>query len=521
VTDVTDLKRTEAQLAERVAAIDAAQDGIALTDPEGRFRYMNPSHLSMFGFETLAEVKGLPWQALYEPDGVERMRREAFPALGQQGAWRGEAVGRRKDGTPLEQEVSLTLLPDGSLVCVTRDIAERRRNERERLRLREEVQTAHRREAVGQIAAGVAHDFNNLLSAITGSAALAGKAVGADSPAAPHLARITRAARSGADLMHRLLDLGARERRCVPVDLAAPLRTVADLVSAGVGLGVVVETDLPAEPLVVEADPGDILHLMLNLGINARDALGAHGGKVELGLRRATAADLARAPLLGRIDATRAYAVISVADNGSGVPADFAAEMFKPHVSTKGDSGTGLGLAIVAGVVAENDAALALTSTPGEGATFEVFWPMRHDARSAADAAAVIEGTPKRSALRGRTILIAEDSPTMLATIAAFLEAAGAEVAPCDDPVAAAEAIEEDPTAWDLLVTDLEMPVLDGGALARRARAAAPAMPVILCTGAAEGSVAAIREHFDIVLRKPITQDQLLDAACRVLANAQ
>jgi two-component system cell cycle sensor histidine kinase/response regulator CckA len=180
--DVTATKRAESLLTERAAAIDAAQDGIALTDSEGRFRYMNPSHLAMFGFETQSEIVGMSWEALYEEDAKARLQREAFPELGRSGAWRGEAVGRRRDGAPIEQEIALTLLPDGGLVCVTRDISERRRHERERMRLREEVQTAQRREAVGQIAAGVAHDFNNLLAAISGSAELAARTLDAGRP---------------------------------------------------------------------------------------------------------------------------------------------------------------------------------------------------------------------------------------------------------------------------------------------------------------------------------------------------
>lgn len=523
VADVTGMKRAEARLAERAAVIEAAQDGIALTDAEGRFRYMNPSHLAMFGFTRQAEIVGMSWDALYEPADAERIRQEAFPALDQTGGWRGEAIGRRRDGAPLEQEISLTLLPDGGLVCVTRDISDRRRSERERLRLRDEVQTAQRREAVGQVAAGVAHDFNNLLSAISGSAALAGLALGPGSPAAPHLDRIGSAAESGADLMRRLMDLGARKKRRVRFDLAEPLRNVADLVSAGAGLRVSVETDLPPTPIMVEADPGDVLHLALNLGINARDALGADGGKVALGLRRAAAGDLARKPLLGVVDPGRDYAVIRVSDDGCGVPEAVAVEMFKPHVSTKGDAGTGLGLAIVAGVIAENDAALSLSSAPGEGSEFEILWPLRAGPASASrDAAA--NGEADAAAVRslgGRTILVAEDSPETLEAIAAFLGTAGAEVAPCDDAVAAAEAIEDDPEAWDLLITDLEMPGLDGAGLAARARAAAPKTPVILCTGAPDSVVDGFRNRFDAVIRKPVTRDQVVSAARRALDGAQ
>jgi PAS domain S-box-containing protein len=513
VADITALKRAEARLAERVAAVDAAQDAIALTDAAGRFRYMNPSHLAMFGFASLDEVIGLPWDTLYEPEAAEQIRRDAFPEIARTAAWRGEAIGRRRDGAPIEQELSLTRLPDGGLVCVTRDIAERRRGERERLHLRSEVEVAHRREAVGQIAAGIAHDFNNLLSAIAGSAALAEHALQTGAPVQPHLDRITLAADSGADLMRRLLGLGARERRRVRVELGAALRDVADLVAAGADMRVSVTAAVPDGPIIVDADPSDVLHLALNLAVNARDALGPGGGQVAIALRHSMPRDFKRAPLLGTLDPIRRYAVIAVQDTGDGIAPERAAAIFKPHVSTKGDAGSGLGLAIVAGIVADNDAALLLASAPGTGSTFEVFWPLEAGAPPDEEIPAALSGEP----LRGKAVLVAEDCAATLAALVLILERAGAEVGPCDNPLAAAEAIEEDPTAWDLLVTDLEMPGLDGASLAARARAAAPSMPILLCTGAPGSTIDAVREGFDGVLRKPVAPEVLIAAAQRAL----
>jgi CheY-like chemotaxis protein len=283
---------------------------------------------------------------------------------------------------------------------------------------------------------------------------------------------------------------------------------------------VTVATDLPATPLIATADPGDILHLVLNLALNARDALHAEGGRITLGLRRAKTDDLARAPLLGALDQARRYAVISVCDDGQGVPPELGASIFMPHVSTKGDAGTGLGLAIVAGVIADNDAALVLTSAPGEGALFEVFWPL-DPAMLAADDVPPTAADAAGVSLAGLAILVVEDSPAMLDAIGAMLERAGAEVGPCESPVMALEAIEEDPSAWDLVITDLEMPELDGAALAARTRAAAPATPVILCTGAPEAVISAVGGRFDAILRKPVSENALVAAARSALARTE
>jgi PAS domain S-box-containing protein len=519
VTDITATKRTEALLAERVAAIDAAQDGIALTDAEGRFRYMNPSHMAMFGLETAAEVEGRSWETLYEPDEAAKLREQAFGDVARLGGWRGEAVGRRIDGEAIEQEISLTRLSEGGLVCVTRDISDRRRGERERMKLRDQLQSAHRREAAGQIAAGIAHDFNNLLSAISGSASLAAQMADTASPIQVHLERISNAAVSGADLMRRLLDLGATEKKREDVDLCKTIRDVADLVSADSGLSVVVDTELPASPVHVRVDPGDMLHLLLNLAVNARDALGDAGGRVTMGLGAHERAPDGVTPVIGRLDPDRRYMEITVADTGSGIEADRIAEIFKAYVSSKGKRGTGLGLSIVSSVVSEAGAAIAIETRLGEGTRFSVFWPTEAEP---SEIDHVLHGEPASlGSLKGTAILVAEDRIDMLEALTAFLERMGAEVGACDDPETAAEAIEEDPGSWDLLLTDFQMPGMTGGALARRARAASPGIATILCTGlgASSPELGPHRHEFDAVINKPVAESMLLQVILQVLSR--
>ncbi|MEO1472192.1 MAG: PAS domain S-box protein, partial [Pseudomonadota bacterium] len=165
-TDVTSLKATERMLAQRAAAIDATQDGIAVTDEDGRFVYMNTAHLHMFGFERESEILGMPWQSLYEPDQAAVIEKVGVPVLMERGTWRTEVTGRARDGRPVEQEVSLTLLRGIGLVCVTRDISERQENERERARLRDRLATAQRQEAIAQLAAGVAHDREQVVEVV-------------------------------------------------------------------------------------------------------------------------------------------------------------------------------------------------------------------------------------------------------------------------------------------------------------------------------------------------------------------
>jgi CheY-like chemotaxis protein len=193
--------------------------------------------------------------------------------------------------------------------------------------------------------------------------------------------------------------------------------------------------------------------------------------------------------------------------------------MFRPYVSGKGERGTGLGLSIVASVVSDAGAAVAVETAPGEGARFSVFWPSE---APLSDVDRVLHGdavAPR--ALTGIAVLVAEDRLEMLESLTRFLECMGAEVGACDDPEAAAEAIEEDPDCWDLLLTDFQMPGMTGGALAERARAASPGIGTILCTGLGPGSQA-VRLHphcFDAVISKPVEESVMLQTILGVLAR--
>ncbi|MGF1660103.1 MAG: ATP-binding protein [Rubrimonas sp.] len=487
------------------AAVEHAEDGIAVTDSAGRFLYMSPAHCALFGFASEAEALRRDWRDLYDPAQAAMIETVAFPALGAAGWWRGEAVGRRRDGGAVHQELTLTALKGGGIVCVTRDIGPRRAAEAERARLLDLVQIAQRREAVGLVASGVAHDFNNLLSAIGGSAALAGHELAVDHPAYVHLRRIGAAAASASTLVNRLLDLGARRGPRRPVDLRAQLREAMALVAAGLPDGVTLTVEIGDAPLIARVDPTDVLQVALNLALNARDAVAGLGGAVRASLGAAPAQALEGPCRLGALQRGRAYARLVVADDGIGMDAAEAARIFEPYFTTKGVAGTGLGLPVVAGVLAAYGAALRLETALGEGAAFTIFWPL-DDSAGAAD-------------LTGLAVIAVDDDPQALAAIAAALEAHGAEVAPCEHPEDALAAISEAPDAWAALVTDHDMPGMTGAELARAARRAAPGLPVALCTGlepsrALAADAAAL---FDAVLRKPVdgaTLAEALAAAC-------
>jgi CheY-like chemotaxis protein len=365
---------------------------------------------------------------------------------------------------------------------------------------------AQRREAVGLVASGVAHDFNNLLSAVGGSAMLAGEALPADHPARVHLRRIEAATASASTLVARLLDLGARRGPRRPVDLRAPLREAAALVAAGLPDHTTLTLDIADTPLTTSADPTDVLQVMLNLVLNAPDALTGLGGVIRVTLDTAPAETLDAPCRVGAIQAARADARLTVADDGMGMDAGEAARIFEPYFTTKGTAGTGLGLPVVAGVLAAYDAALRVESALGEGASFTVFRPL--DTGDGVD-------------LNDLALIAVDDDPRALAAIVTALEVAGAEVAPCVHPDDALATIVEAPTAWAALVTDHDMPAMTGVDLACAARRAAPDLPIILCTGLdpARALDATGMALFDAVLRKPIDGTRLASAVAAARAR--
>lgn len=537
--DITALKLAEERArADLTSAMDASRDGIAITDAEGRYLYMNRAHRQMFAIPEAADIVGQHWQRLYEPEVAAHLERTAIPALLAEGGWGGEVTGRRFDGAELPQEVSLTLQEDGGIICISRDISKRLREQQEQMRLREELQVAQRCEVIGQLASGLAHDLNNLLAAIGGSATLMHGAAPREADA--HVQRILAATEQAGTLLRRFLNLGQRQSNRARIDLRTPLREAVELVRSGLRTQTRLRLELPETPVEVLADPTDILQVVLNLVLNARDAIAglpprAEGYEIAIRLRAAEPGELAGPFAAGGLATGRAHVCISIADDGPGMDAAVQAQVFKPYFSTKGAAGTGLGLAIVAGVLSGNEAAVALESAPGHGTCFTVLWPIDDTlpaaepepavAREPAPAAAPHSRTGSSAgSLAGRLVLVVDDHPDVLHILGAFLQQAGAEVVPCADPRDALAALRDDPGLWDLVVTDFDMPRVTGADLALAAEKLVPGLPVLLITALPDWRMRLAGKpapRFAGVLGKPLTRAAFIAAAEAALASPE
>jgi len=521
VRDVSERKRLESErdavrrrVSEQMAAIEESVDGIAILDADGFFTFMNDAYAALFGFADGAEPCGLSWRSLYSSAEIAKLEQHAFPALKRKSKWRGRTTGTRRDGTTIELEVSLSLNSSGGIVGVAREVGSRVAGERDQTLLREQILIAQRQDALGQIAVGLAHDFSNCITAIAGSASMI-LDQGSDS-VRPHAERIAAASVNAGSLVRKMLTLGSRTKTQAQFEMGNTVADVGELLRAGLAASQNLNIELPPEPIITHGDATELMQIVLNLGINARDALGSAPGHITISLSMWHPSDRVGTLAIGTFP-DRQAALIRVTDNGSGIAAEDIPHIFQPNYSSKAGSGRGLGLAIMARLVTTMGGGIALSTALGSGSTFEIIWPLDQRSQSPVVPASLAPTHPQQ-ALAGRKILVAEDDPLALATLTAILEAAGAEVGPCESSEDALEALRSAPDNWDLLVTDYDLPGMTGAELAVATGLVRPDLPSLLCTSLLS-SAQLHQDKFTAILAKPMIGSELVGAAIAAMAK--
>jgi len=348
------------------------------------------------------------------------------------------------------------------------------RDATDRQRLEEQLHQAQKMEAVGQLAGGVAHDFNNLLTAIITCGRMVQEALPPEHPAQPDVDEILASGDRAAQLTRQLLAF-ARRQRLAPraVDLRAVVGGMERMLRRVLGETVALRFVSPPEPIVIHADPGQIELVVLNLAVNARDAM-PEGGELVITQRAVDPGDPALAA--GEPIPPGPLGEIVVRDTGVGMDPDTQQRIFEPFFSTKPvGKGTGLGLATVYGIVKQSGGAIRVRSAPGRGTEFRILFPLH---RGAADA----EPRPARAASGGdERILVLEDDDVLRALVCRALKGAGYRVLEAARPSAAADRAAEH--ELDLLLTDLVLPEESGWSLYRRIAAGRPGLRVLLMSG--------------------------------------
>jgi len=396
----------------------------------------------------------------------------------------------------------------GRLLFASIDVTDRRRVEEERATLQERLRQAEKLEAVGRLAGGIAHDFNNILSGILGYAELTLLAVERGSEVHDHQERIREAALRARALVRQILTFSRRDRsNRRTVDVPMVVEEALGLMRAGIPATVTVETRIDPEAGAALADPTQIHQIVLNLCANARDAVGPYGriavevGAVSLGDE---IVGLSAGP----------YVRLRVRDDGAGMDEETKARIFEPFMTTKGPfGGHGLGLPVVHGIVSAAGGGIQVESSPGRGATFDVYLPRSEPQRA--------ETARSRfsAAGRGERVLIVDDEPLVLNAHRRLLESLGYEVTAAANGEEALRRFREAPHAFDLVLTDQTMPSLSGADLARALFAIRADLPVILCTGYSDqiDDQGARRIGLRALLHKPIDRETLSAAVQQAL----
>lgn len=457
-------------------------------------------------------------EAYGEHAGVSHEERIALARQGAGIVWREDYLFERKDGSLVWlADHAVPLLDDkgvaiGSLGILL-DITARKQAEEEHQRLQEHIDQMERLETVGRLAGGVAHDFNNMLAVILMRAEMALQLVDALSPLHRHLTEIYKTAQRSADLTRQLLGFARRQPIAPrPLDLNRTIEDALPMLRHLLGE----EIELcwqPADALgTVNMDPAQIDQILVNLCINARDAI-AGVGKVTVAT---CTAELDEAYVAAHPDAhAGAYSVLRISDTGCGMTPDVLAHIFEPFFTTKEvGRGTGLGLATIYGIVQQNYGHIVVHSTPGIGTTFQIYLPCYQ--------AAPVRATPAPAmAMRaaGATILMVEDNANLLEMTAEGLRQSGYRVLTAISAVAAQQLADEYAGAIDLLLTDVIMPEIDGVAFARRLQRQHPHVRVVYMSGHPAHLLEqrGMLEPGVQVLRKPFTLADLTEAVSMAL----
>jgi two-component system cell cycle sensor histidine kinase/response regulator CckA len=500
---------------ERIASIiDSAMDAVISIDEQQRIVLFNASAEVMFGV-TASEAIG---QALdrFLPSSVRRVHAQHVERFGATQVTRrrmealGALKGMRADGCefPIEASISQALLGGRKVfTAIIRDVTERQRIEGH-------LRQTQKMESVGRLAGGVAHDFNNLLTVIGGCAADLAAQVKEESGQAL-LAELDEATQRASSLTRQLLAF-SRQQVVAPraLDLSAVVRDAQSMLQRLLGEDIALRMHLGAELHPIKADPGYVTQILLNLAVNARDAL-PRGGHLAIQTRNVTLDERACERHGGAQPGS--YVLLDVADNGTGMTEEVKARAFDPFFSTKGvGKGTGLGLSVTLGIVEQFGGHIELTSEVDVGTEIEIYFPSMREA-----APPKMSNRPAQA--RGsETILLVEDEPGVRRVAMRILRAAGYKVLDADGAATAMALFEEHGDTIDMMITDVVMPEMDGRRLAEQLHLKRPFLRVLYMSGYTDDAVVRYGiSHAEMpFLQKPFTAQDLKAKVRSVLDKA-
>ena len=516
--DVTERKRAELELRRLVAAVEHAAEGMMITDLGGTILYVNPAFERLTGYERDEVIAGKPDFLRNRPHDAE-LYRAMWETLQAGKVWLGTMMSRRKDGSFLRQEATVSPILDDNrnvvgYVSIGRDVAEQEH-------LRAMLRQSQKTEALGRLAGGIAHDFNNLLLPIIGYTEMLMESFAPGDEGHEHLKEIEDAASRARSLTHQLLAVSRRQvLEFRPVDLNHTITGLMHLLRRTIRENIEIALEPADDLMAARGDVSQIEQVVMNLVMNAQQAM-PHGGRLALKTFSVAAKDVPLSP--DKAAAGEAYVALSVADTGIGMSAEAQEHVFEPFFTTRADDGgTGLGLATVHGIVEQHEGAVSMVSQEGVGTTVTIYLPATEEEAVAEDDGGHAVRSEADPVLTG-TILLVEDNDMVRRVVSDMLGDMGYEVVSFCDGAKCVEAVSMGAYAPDLLLTDVIMPVMGGGDVVRHVRKSLPDLPVLFMSG----HVDEVTEQEDLTaknvgfIQKPFTSRALEVALRKALEGSK
>jgi PAS domain S-box-containing protein len=519
--DLTERRKAEAALADTEEQLqrlvrNVTDYAIYMLSPTGLVTSWNLGAERIKGY-TADEIIGEHFSRFYpEEDRAKGTPERGLEIARAEGKFHAEGWRVRKDGSKFWASVVIDSIRDeaGELIGfakITRDVTERLEQQKRLEQAREELFQAQKLEAIGQLTGGVAHDFNNLLMVILGSLDVLGRRMNFEERDQKLLDNAVQAAERGAQLTQRMLAFARRqELEQKPVDLPDLVRGMSGLLDRTLGPGISIETRFPLSLPRVLVDPNQIDSALLNLAVNARDAMPSGGSLVI------SAHEVVVGPGSSQMGEGR-YVCLAVKDSGEGMDAATLARATDPFFTTKGiGKGTGLGLSMVQGIAEQSGGRLILKSRPGEGTIAEIWLPALIESEAPAPVVEVVQAAP--DATRQLKVLAVDDDALVLLNTTIMLEELGHVVLEALSGGDALKLVEANPDI-DLLITDQAMPRMTGLELAAEVAKMRPGLPVVLASGYAD-----IEEARTLKLprlAKPFSQNDLARTLARIVETAR
>lgn len=517
--DLTERRAAEKRLRQNEEQFRLLVQGVTdyalyMIDPEGYVSSWNAGAERIKQYSA-DEIIGQHFSKFYtEGDRLKGEPQKALDTARRAGRFEKEGWRVRKNGTQFWANVVIDPIRDetGTLIGfakVTRDITERKETQKALEQAREALAHSQKMDAIGQLTGGIAHDFNNLLMVILASLELVNRRLPDDERIATLISNATQAAQRGAALTQRMLAFARRQDLDLkPVDVPALVRGMTDLLQRSLGPSVQIETHFPPKLNLVHADANHLEMALLNLAVNARDAM-PDGGNIVIAAREETVKGRSR----GKLKAGR-YVCLSVKDTGEGMDRATLTRAMEPFFTTKGvGRGTGLGLSMVHGMTEQSGGRFLLKSRQGEGATAEIWLPAAKVTKPAEEERFVRDGAPRTRPL---VVLAVDDDGLVLMNTTVMLQDMGHTVFEATSGPQALDILRREPSV-DLVITDHAMPKMTGVQLAAAIKAERPGLPIILATGYAElppGVDAELPK-----LGKPFRQQELMQAVAAAIMN--